>query len=212
MEKRLLGRALALGSVETTGGVFFFVGLFKWRVAPEVFQVNFSILGRVGLLSLTAALSVACAGGSLDDGMDAGSGGDTSAGGGTSTGGSASGGGSSVAGCDPTPVLASCAGVTCHGSPGSPARFYSDLFNPAEGMTLGQTLMTTPVDYAGEPGCPTTPEPIINQAAPSESMLMQKVHGSPACGDPMPSGAAALTADEVACLNEWVMSVAANGM
>lgn len=46
--------------------------------------------------------------------------------------------------------------------------------------------------------------PLIDTDNPEQSVIVQKVDGTPPCGGQMPLGAAPLTEDEVACIVDWI--------
>jgi len=159
----------------------------------------------------TALLFVACSGNTQRNKKD-----DLS---GSPTGGTQSGGSSTTSGspyCDPTPILVrSCAGVACHGKPGEPAQFSTDLLNPAAGQTLGQSLLGKPANYDlvvdTAMSCPReTPELLIDPSVPAESLILKKIRGTQKCGLTMPNttrASAMLTQDDIACLVDWVEGV-----
>lgn len=94
-----------------------------------------------------------------------------------------------------------CAGAACHGEPGFPAAFFSDLGSH-------ENLAPAVRDVPAKSGC--TSMKLVDSANPSNSALL-KVIGTdhvPCTSTQMPSGQDPLTADEVACVTEWVNAVA----
>jgi hypothetical protein len=115
-------------------------------------------------------------------------------GGAMSSGGAAGGGGADE--CDAFAILAaSCDGSGCHGA-GSTVGNFAESIEIAEGF-----VGLSPVPD-GE--CADEDNPVIDTENPRQSLLVQKVDGSPPCGDDMPLGPAALSDDDVACLVEWI--------
>ncbi len=171
---------------------------------------------RFAFLSVVAAASLACSS-DVQDGT--GTGGATASGGGSASGGGTASGGSAVMNeyCDPMPIMeSSCNGVACHGNPGEPAAFYTDLFNPSEGQTVGQMLIGEPADYeivTDQSSCPTDdPELLIDPEEPSESLILKKINNTHACGQSMPSTGMSLSQDQIDCFTEWVNGVVASEM
>lgn len=118
--------------------------------------------------------------------------------------------------CDPTAIMVDkCAGIACHGSPGNPGKYYTDMFNPPPGQTVGQTLLNTPATYEYvsnyEAECPTTnPELLINSSAPNESLMLKKIFGTQACGVKMPNSTTkVLSQQELDCFVDYVYGVIA---
>lgn len=95
-----------------------------------------------------------------------------------------------------------CAGAACHGEPGNPPPFYSDLVTPEQ---LGPAVK----DVQGQLGC--TSMKLVDSANPGNSALLKVITPDhrPCTSSQMPSGLAALTDEEVACVTEWVNAVAA---
>jgi hypothetical protein len=104
--------------------------------------------------------------------------------------------------------------MACHGSPGKPAKYYTDFFNPPAGQTLEQFLMDRPANYtlvADPTQCPTDdPELLIDRGAPSESLLLKKITGTQTCGVKMPNSSTALTQQQLDCFVDWVYAATGN--
>lgn len=171
-------------------------------------------------VSLAALLGIACAGKSVDDRASAApTSASTTTSASTMTNGSATTSGlsetSGPAYCDPTPILVrSCAGAVCHGQPGRPAAFNTDLLNAPAGQSLGQSLIGKPANYdlvVDATACPTNnPELLIHPSIPAESLILKKLFGTQACGLAMPNTTAAsamLTEGDKACFVDWVNGV-----
>ncbi len=152
-------------------------------------------------------------GGSIIGSGGANSGGAVPGSGGSSSGGAVATGGAAPSSCDVMPIMqTSCSGIICHGSPGSPANYNTDLFNPPPGQTIGDMLIGREANYelvANSSTCPTTdPELLIDPSAPSESLILKKIMGTQACGVKMPnSQAIALDQTQIDCFVEWVNDV-----
>ena len=183
--------------------------------------MRFSVLHHVGLFSIVLAAGFACSSapdeaantGGVSSFPTGGTGATPATGGAGATATGGSGVGAAPSYCDPMPMMqTSCSGIICHGSPGSPAQYNTDFFNPPPGQTVGQMLMDKPADYslvAVPAGCPMdNPELLINQASPSESLMLKKLTGTSACGVKMPNSETnVLTQDQIECFVSWVNGV-----
>lgn len=185
---------------------------------------------RLSLLSLLATMVLACSGKepagnnnttnttstdstSADESADGGS--NATGAGGSSTGRSTSGGGTRPPSCDVRPILqTSCSGLACHGSPGQPAKYYTDFFNPPAGKSLEETLLGKAADYSivsSSGSCPVDdPELLINPEAPDESLMLKKIQGTHACGLKMPNSKSELTQEQIDCFADWVNAITAD--
>ena len=140
------------------------------------------------------------------------SGGELSSGGASGGEASSGGAGSGLGACDVAPIMEmSCNGIICHGAPGQPAMYNTDLFNPPEGQTLRQQLVGRAANYtlvADSSSCPTgDPELLINPTVPSESLILKKITGTQACGVRMPSTGAILNQQQIDCFVDWINGV-----
>lgn len=95
-----------------------------------------------------------------------------------------------------------CAGGGCHGEPGNPPAFYSDLVTPEQ---LGPAVK----DVQAQLGC--TSMKLVDSANPTNSALLKVITPNhvPCTSSQMPSGMTPLNDEEVACVTEWVNAVAA---
>jgi hypothetical protein len=112
--------------------------------------------------------------------------------------------------CDVPAVLdRHCSGSICHSSADvSPNVVAPDLTSSG----AGQLLLDKPATYdrvKDELNCPDPPELLVDTQNPEQSLLLKKLEGSHACGDRMPLTGTALANDELECLVEWVMGLAA---
>lgn len=98
-----------------------------------------------------------------------------------------------------------CAGGGCHGEPGAPATFYSDLGSQ-------ENLAPAVRDVPAKGGC--TSMKLVDSANPSNSALLKVISTDyiPCTSSQMPVGSSALTAEEVACVTEWVNAVASGAL
>jgi hypothetical protein len=98
-----------------------------------------------------------------------------------------------------------CAGGGCHGEPGAPATFYSDLGSQ-------DNLAPAVKDVPAKGSC--TSMKLVDSANPSNSAIL-KVIGTdyiPCTSSQMPAGLSPLTAEEVACVTEWVNAIASGAL
>lgn len=167
----------------------------------------------------SAGGSTSSAGGSSSKASSSTTGGSNSTAGSSAAGGSAShaggttskagSGGTSPTSCDAKAIMqVSCSGPACHGSPGKPAMYYTDFFNPPAGQTVEQMLIGKPANYtlvADPSKCPTNdPELLINPDVPSESLILKKITNTQTCGVKMPNSSTQLTQQQVDCFVDWV--------
>lgn len=98
-----------------------------------------------------------------------------------------------------------CAGGGCHGEPGAPATFYSDLGSQ-------DNLAPAVRDVPAKGGC--TSLKLVDSANPSNSALLKVISTDyiPCTSSQMPVGSSALNAEEVACVTEWVNAVASGAL
>lgn len=97
----------------------------------------------------------------------------------------------------------------CHGAPPSVALGGLDLASP----NLALRLRDQPATHADvPPGSVCSPlDKLIDVARPEQSWLLKKVRGQQgSCGDPMPQATPPLTAEALACLEQYVDCVARN--
>jgi hypothetical protein len=100
----------------------------------------------------------------------------------------------------PTRILqGKCAGPSCHGSPGMPTQFFSDI---ASSTDPGH-LLNVPAK------APCQSKMLIDGDNPADSAILSAVQAADHCsGGQMPSGGPYLTDDEIRCLTEWVNAAA----
>jgi hypothetical protein len=98
----------------------------------------------------------------------------------------------------------SCAIASCHDS--TTAALGLDLSGPGAGARLvGVPAATTAEDPTAE--CEGE-GPYIDPSDLESSLLLDKVGRTPRCGGPMPYGSRGLSADQVACLREYIVAAA----
>jgi len=89
-------------------------------------------------------------------------------------------------------IQSSCTSASCHDStaPGGDLDLTSDPFN---------TMLDKVSTCKGKK--------LIDSSNPSQSFLLEKLEkATPSCGVRMPSGAAALGADKIDCVEKWIQS------
>lgn len=114
------------------------------------------------------------------------------------TGGGDPDGGDGVGACPPgtdveaTILAAKCGGSVCH-----------DADMPAGALDLVSPDVAARVSgVEASPACTGNILAVPGDA--STSLLYLKLGSSPPCGSPMPLGGTALSADEQACINDWI--------
>jgi hypothetical protein len=129
-----------------------------------------------------------------------GTGGSTTAGGASGTGGGP--------GCDvPATLNRRCGTAFCHGGVAAPQL---ELVAPG----VEQRLIDQPASYAGvvaadAPSCPTPPELLISTADPMASLMLKKLDGTQACGEPMPLSVIPGSSEEDdTCIRQWSLGLA----
>lgn len=115
-------------------------------------------------------------------------------------GGSDGGGGGA---CDVEQLLSdTCTGIGCHGA-----------MDPAEGVDLMTAGVADRLVDTMSTSIACTGRIEIDSADPANSLLLEKITmATPTCGAGMPFLRPMLTADEIACVEAWVMAAAAGGM
>lgn len=149
---------------------------FTWVVLMRIDDRSRTrVLSAVGLLFGAALALVACPG-KLDDGDDLLFHGEGGA-----------------PGCDRAPEIfqKSCAGASCHSPP-----------NPQQGLDLVSADVGARVVDRLASGCDGN---LADPTDPEGSVLVQMLGDSPPCGERMPKGGAALSADDVACIAAWIV-------
>lgn len=98
--------------------------------------------------------------------------------------------------CDGFQILVeSCGQAGCHG----PGATFSGF---AEDEGAAQSFVDEPAIGA----CASDPGVIFDPANPGDSLVITKMVAS-TCGSPMPLGGAVPSADEIACIEEWIGSL-----
>jgi hypothetical protein len=91
-------------------------------------------------------------------------------------------------------LAARCADAGCHASTEPAAGL--DLETPGAGERIAGAASAT---------CP--PRLLADPADPGASFLLDKLDPDPSCGASMPLGQTALTAEERACVHDWIRAL-----
>ncbi|MFO7179997.1 MAG: hypothetical protein DIU78_014970 [Pseudomonadota bacterium] len=142
-------------------------------------------------------------------GGTAGSGGTT---GGTAGSGGTAGGGSGspipaeTAACWESIVTMKC--FFCHFNANTPGKL--DMSGGSAEHAARMKNVPATNDSVANPGTCAPGEKLIDPINVDNSVLLKRLNGTQSCGSSMPQGLAPLTAAEMTCVRNWVMSVAAS--
>lgn len=109
--------------------------------------------------------------------------------------------------CDIQELFLRCGSAGCHEGSEPPGNI--DLISPG----VENRLLNVPAKYENvrDPeNCPQEPELLLDPNDLEASLMLTKLNGSFACGDPMPQGLP-LKANEIDCVRQWLQGIVSGG-